>query len=193
MSANRNPHPGWTDQDLIEACLQGSELAWSALIDKYKKLVYSVIRKYRFDPEESADIFQSVWLDIYNDLAKLREHSALKSWMTTLTAHHCYRCKQRKKQVDFREVGGLAEDELEEKAGVIDPFAQELEQGQLIREAIFALSERCRKLIQLLFFTFPPQPYRDVAEQLGLAVGSIGFIRGRCLKRLQQELENKGL
>ena len=32
----------------------------------------------------------------------------------------------------------------------------------------------------------------EVAERLGLATGSIGFIRGRCLKRLQRALEESG-
>jgi len=35
-------------------------------------------------------------------------------------------------------------------------------------------------------------PYSQVAERLGLATGSIGFIRRRCLQRLQQILEESG-
>jgi hypothetical protein len=31
-----------------------------------------------------------------------------------------------------------------------------------------------------------------VAKRLRLATGSIGFIRGRCLKRLKEILEEKG-
>ena len=38
----------------------------------------------------------------------------------------------------------------------------------------------------------PPVPYRDLARRLGLATGSIGFIRGRCLKNLQRALEKAG-
>ena len=47
-------------------------------------------------------------------------------------------------------------------------------------------------MIRLLFYEEPPVPYRDLAERLGLATGSIGFIRGRCLKRLQRALEKAG-
>jgi len=54
------------------------------------------------------------------------------------------------------------------------------------------LPPRCRQMITLLFFEQPPQPYQEVAERLGLARGSIGFIRGRCLKRLKRILEDKG-
>jgi hypothetical protein len=34
--------------------------------------------------------------------------------------------------------------------------------------------------------------YRDVAKTLGVATGSIGFIRGRCLTRLLKTLEQGG-
>jgi len=47
-------------------------------------------------------------------------------------------------------------------------------------------------MIRLLFFVEPAVPYREVARRLGLATGSIGFIRGRCLRRLQKTLQQMG-
>jgi DNA-directed RNA polymerase specialized sigma24 family protein len=44
----------------------------------------------------------------------------------------------------------------------------------------------------MLFFEQPPLPYTEVAQKLGLATGSIGFIRGRCLNRLQKILGELG-
>jgi DNA-directed RNA polymerase specialized sigma24 family protein len=67
-----------------------------------------------------------------------------------------------------------------------------LEREQMIREAIAALPPRCKEMIDLLFFEHPPLPYNEVAHRLSLARGSIGFIRGRCLKRLKRILEEKG-
>lgn len=61
-----------------------------------------------------------------------------------------------------------------------------------MRAAVTALPERCRQLVEQLFFTTPP-PYAEVAKRLGLATGSIGFIRGRCLKKLEAGLKKEGL
>jgi len=44
----------------------------------------------------------------------------------------------------------------------------------------------------MLFFEQPPVPYNELAKRLGLATGSIGFIRGRCLDRLQKILAEMG-
>ena len=63
----------------------------------------------------------------------------------------------------------------------------------MLREAVARLPPRCQEMIRLLFYQQPPMSYRDLAARLGLATGSIGFIRGRCLKRLQRTLEEVGL
>jgi hypothetical protein len=47
-------------------------------------------------------------------------------------------------------------------------------------------------VISLRVFEQPRVPYNEVARRLQLAAGSIGFIRGRCLKRLKKLLEEKG-
>ena len=69
----------------------------------------------------------------------------------------------------------------------------QLQREQALRDTIASLPPRCRKMIQLLFLEDPPRPYNEVAQTLGLATGSIGFIRGRCIKRLRNQLEKRGL
>jgi DNA-directed RNA polymerase specialized sigma24 family protein len=41
----------------------------------------------------------------------------------------------------------------------------------------------------MLFFTSPPMPYEEVAQHLGVAKGSIGFIRMRCIEQVRKRLE----
>lgn len=188
----RSPDPGWPDPRLVRECLKGDEAAWHALVDKYKNYVYAVVLKQGVDPDEATDVFQAVWLDAYNDLPKLRRKAAFKSWLVSLATHKCYHWRQQRQRRGRFEVVAGAE-ELTDRLVTKATFAEELERDQLVREAIFALPERCREMIRLLFFTFPPKPYEEVARRLGLATGSIGFIRRRCLQRLQKTLEKHGL
>jgi len=44
----------------------------------------------------------------------------------------------------------------------------------------------------MLFYEIPSRPYTDVAEELGLAVGSIGFTRQRCIEMLRRKLRELG-
>jgi RNA polymerase sigma factor (sigma-70 family) len=191
MPERRSPEPGWADRRLVRECLKGDEAAWGALVDKYKNLVYAIVLKSGPGIDEAADLFQSIWLDAYNDLPKLRKQSSFKAWLTSLTTRKCYHWRQQRRRRELHEVD-FAQD-LEDRLVMKPTFVEDLERDQLVREAIFALAPRCREMIRLLFFTFPPEPYQEVAKRLGLATGSIGFIRRRCLQRLQKMLEKHGL
>lgn len=184
------PAVTWSDRRLIRACLSGHEDAWSTLIAKYKNLIYSIPLKYGATPQDAADIFQAVCLELFSELPRLRKPDSLRSWLITVAAHQSFHWSRR--------VRRRAEDELTdleaEKLGV-DPPAEliaQVEREQQLREAVAALPARCQEMIRLLFYHQPPLSYREVAERLGLATGSIGFIRGRCLKRLERALEKWG-
>jgi DNA-directed RNA polymerase specialized sigma24 family protein len=62
----------------------------------------------------------------------------------------------------------------------------------MLRDAMGALSPQCQRLVELLFFETPARPYAEVAAELGLAVGSIGFIRQKCIQRLRRQLNDMG-
>jgi len=177
------------DERLVRQCLEGGEDAWNKLIDRYKGLIYSVPVKYRFSPEDAADIFQSVCVELFTHLARLKKIGSLRSWLMTVALHKCLHWnKQRLRQIEFD-----ALDQLTAEGMAIAPdMLSEVRREQAVRDAMERLPPRCAELIRMLFFEQPPRPYGEVAKRLGLATGSIGFIRSRCLHRLQkllQELE----
>jgi RNA polymerase sigma factor (sigma-70 family) len=89
---------------------------------------------------------------------------------------------------------GENSDNVPEVSGIAPADALERsQQERTIREAITQLPPRCRELVKMLFYVDPPVPYQRVAGQLGLAIGSIGLIRSRCLKRLERILEGSGV
>ncbi|MEZ5353834.1 MAG: sigma-70 family RNA polymerase sigma factor [Bryobacteraceae bacterium] len=185
---SKGPGPSWSDEDLVCECRGGSQAAWQVLVDRYKKLVYSIPGKYGLPPEESADVFQAVWTDLYRDLDRLQNAGALRGWLITATARRSLH--QKKRLARTAELGNLDVPADSPDAGAI--YA-ETEREQLIRDAVAELPPRCRKIIEMLFFRNPPRPYQELAAELGLAEGSIGFIRGRCLKKLRAILEERGL
>jgi len=177
------------DEQLIKQCLKGNQAAWSALIDKYKNLVYSIPIKMGMY-QDAGDIFQAVCVDLLTELPKLREHRALPKWLMQTCYHKCLHYQRNaNRQVELDPF----EAENQESAETLpEQMLVELEKEQSVRDAIAAISARCQQLIQMLFFELPPRPYDEIAKKLGLATGSIGFIRGRCLTRMKKQLEKKG-
>jgi len=181
----------WTNTRIVAECLAGNERAWSILIERYKHLIYAIPMRYGTPHQDAADIFQAVCLDLFNELPRLRDAEALQGWLIRVTTNKCYHWKRRQ----IAQQGDLQDGDVEklsaEHAIPADVLA-EIEREQMVREAIGRLPPRCREMIELLFFEQPPMPYHVVARRLNLATGSIGFIRGRCLKRLKKILEEKG-
>jgi RNA polymerase sigma factor (sigma-70 family) len=179
----------WDDDRLVQCCLKGDEDAWGVLIDRYKNLIFSIPIKYGFGPDDAADVFQSVCLDFLRELPRLRDVKALPKWLIQISAHTCLRRRKRELPTD-------SADEMETlpDTGLMMPEDRlhEINQEQALRNAVANLSPRCQNLVRMLFYESPSRPYAEIASRLGLAVGSIGFIRGRCLGKLRQALDQAG-
>src|SRR5438128_6965047 len=78
------------DNELIERCLAGDETSWTDLISRYQRLVYSVAHTLCPQPEDVSDVFQQVWLELYQHLADVRNIEALPAWLITVTRRRCY-------------------------------------------------------------------------------------------------------
>ncbi|MFN7924523.1 MAG: sigma-70 family RNA polymerase sigma factor [Bryobacteraceae bacterium] len=178
------------DVQLIAACRAGDQEAWDALVDRYSRMVYSVPVRYQLPPEEAADVFQNVWLDLYRDLDHLQKAASLRSWLLTATSRRCLLHKKRMQKTQGEPDAAMA---VPDPAPGPQALHQEVEREHLLHVAIEGLPDRCRMLVRVLFFEHPPVPYADVAKRLGLAEGSIGFIRGRCLKKLRERLKELGV
>jgi RNA polymerase sigma factor (sigma-70 family) len=180
------------DIGLIQSSLKGNEQAWSRLIEKYKNLIFSIPIKGGVSPDDAADIFQAVCVDLLSELPKLRHPKALPRWLVQVTYHKCVRRKvdQQRYAVIGAEDEERAVDGSEE---LPEGLLYESERSQKIREALSELEPRCRQLIEALFFESPARPYREVAQSLGLAVGSVGPVRERCLEHARKLLKKAGL
>jgi RNA polymerase sigma factor (sigma-70 family) len=180
----------WPDARLVNECLGGSEEAWRALIFKYKNLIFSIPVKYGFSTDDATDIFQAVCLDLLSQLPQLREAKALPKWIMQITAHKCFRRKQQQQRTEVMDPS--AKEFQTSTPSRAQEILQEAEDEQLLRQAMAELPPRCRELVRMLFYDEPVRPYQEIAAKLGIAVGSIGFIRQRCLERLRKRLLEAG-
>lgn len=190
MEARKKSAPLWNDARLVKECLSGNEQGWELLIEKYKGLIYSIPVKYGLPPQDAADVFQATCTELLARLPKLREPRALPKWLMQVAHHECYRWKRLQQRVVSRD----GEEDLPEPEtpAIAENMVQQTQEEQMLREAMETLTPQCRRLVELLFFETPARPYADVAKELGLAVGSIGFTRQKCMDRLRRQLDVLG-
>lgn len=183
------PSPDWSDGQLVQACLDANQRAWECLIARYKALIYSFPRKYGARAEDAADVFQLVCADLFLELPRLRNHDSVRAWICAVAGHRAYHWKRR------FVIHAQRQSALDAETIVVTPPSRQLlqdERERLVRTAVAQLPIRHRAVIEFLFFEEPPLPYQAVAQRLGIAPGSVPFLRARSLKKLERLLGGPG-
>jgi RNA polymerase sigma factor (sigma-70 family) len=178
------------DEFLVKECLSGNEDAWSALIDKYKNLIFSIPIKRGFSSEDAADIFQAVCLALVSELPRLRQSRALPAWLIQTTSRKCFRWQNSIQRYSNTEL--QKEMQSDEAAKVPEELVAQIEREQIVRDTVSELPTNCKRLIELLFYHSATLSYDDLAAALGIPKGSIGPIRMRCFEKLRRLLDEKG-
>jgi RNA polymerase sigma factor (sigma-70 family) len=184
------------DEQLVEGCRRGDEGAWEALVRRYQRLVYAVPRRAGLDEDASAEVFQEVFTTLLESINSIEQPSRLHAWLVTTAKRKTWRAVGRSKtarqfasdeEAGEGEMYGVPDEQL-----LPDEALAQLEQQHIVRTALGELDERCRKLIEMLFYRAEPPPYSEIAAALGTSEGSIGPTRARCLKKLLSVLKKKG-
>jgi RNA polymerase sigma factor (sigma-70 family) len=183
-----------SDIELIEKCLEEDEEAWETLVRRYQRLIASIAVKFGLNPEDSADIFQSVCLVILEQLTTLHNQTKLSSWLITITVRECWKLKYRgtKNELIDDEAWMRIAETRDQALQQIEKHLLDIERRQLLRQSIETLSPQCRLLFEYLIYADPPATYAEISRRLNIPVASIGPIRGRCMAKLRESLKNNG-
>jgi RNA polymerase sigma factor (sigma-70 family) len=168
---------------LVQASANGDETAWNELVRRYSPLVMAVTRNYQLTAEDAQDVSQTVWLRLVEHLDSLREPEALPGWLATTTQRECVRLVQRGRRV--QPVDPHTDSTLD-RGTTVDPDDAIIraELRQALRDGLAELPKRDQMLLQLRAAD-PPMTYEEIADLLGMRIGSIGPTLRRCLDRLR--------
>jgi RNA polymerase sigma factor (sigma-70 family) len=174
---------------LIRAAGNGEEAAWAAIVDRFAGLVWATARAYRLPPDEAADVSQTTWLRLVENLDRIKDPERLGAWLATTARRECLRHIRLRGREFATGEDALFEAPWEDHA---DQRLITREQNAAVRRAFARVSERCQALLRLLA---APEPlsYEEIAAALGMPIGAIGPTRGRCLDQLRRTPELAGL
>jgi DNA-directed RNA polymerase specialized sigma24 family protein len=86
---------------------------------------------------------------------------------------------------DHADLGPAADVLADPAAAAIEEDILAAEVGAAVRAAFSELPRSCRELLSMLV-SDPPSAYADISATLGIAVGTIGPKRARCLEHLRR-------
>ncbi len=170
---------------LVTRAASGDQGAWDEIIERYAPLVWSICRRNGLDRADIDDVGQSVWLLLVEKIGTLREPAALPGWLVTTTHRECLRVLRATRRHGHGELPSDEQMPADPDTALIDQEILAREREAALRAAFAELPPRSRHLLTMLM-SDPPRSYEEISATLGLAVGSIGPMRARCLSQLRR-------
>jgi RNA polymerase sigma factor (sigma-70 family) len=170
---------------LVRAATSGDERAWSALVDRFAKLVWAIARNHRLGADDAAEVSQTTWLRLAEHIDRLQDPSKVGGWLATTARHESLRVlRGAGRQIPM----GDDMPEPDRPAPAIDEELLRSERDRMLWQAFSRLPARDQALLRLLI-SDPMPSYEEIGAAMGMPVGSIGPTRARCLERLRREAE----
>ncbi|QTE02356.1 RNA polymerase sigma factor [Streptomyces cyanogenus] len=181
---------------LVQSAVDGDAAAWKALVEGMSPLVWSVVRAHRLSDADGHEVFQTTWFRFAQYLSRIREPEKAGAWLASTARHECLKVLKglaRLTLTDDPRVLDRASEERTPEETLIDSeeAADRAERVRWLWQELDGLGERCRQLLRVLMAS-PPPSYGEISAALGIAVGSIGPLRQRCLRRLRARMNARG-
>jgi RNA polymerase sigma-70 factor (ECF subfamily) len=172
-----------TDEQLLaDYRQQGDRQAFSQLVHRYERELFSYLRRYLGDAEMAEDAFQATFLQVHLKCDQFEEGRRFRPWLYTIATNQAIDAQRRNKRhrnlsldrspkgEGHDEVGSLV-DLLVSKELNPETQLDASQRREWIREALDRLPEQFRTAVQLIYYQ--GLKYREAAEILGIPVGTV--------------------
>src|SRR5579863_8744161 len=125
---------------LIAAAGNGDESAWGTIVDRFEGLIWATTRAHRLSSSEAADVTQTTWLRLLENLDRIRDPERLGAWLATTARHESLRhirLRARELPATDQAVFDLAIDEPVEAALLTR------ERSDALLRGLAGIGERC--------------------------------------------------
>lgn len=173
--------------ELVAEARSGNRLAWDGLVDRFAGLVWSVARSFRLDAADAADVSQTTWLRLVENLDRIKQPERVGAWLATTARREALRtvrtsARQIPTPTEFI-VDLTAPSKAVDKAVDIDLLDRE--QNAQLEVLLEKLPSRCQLILRALMCDGAPS-YVEFSTMTNMPIGSIGPTRARCLEHLRR-------
>lgn len=187
-----------SDHELVTRAQKGETSAFEELVFRYDRKVLSIAHSFTNDADDAQDIYQEVFLRIFQALPDFRFKSQFSTWLHRITVNVCLSHKKRTAESSRTRINGVNERNLKEphsgSASVArsispDQYAQNGEIRRYVEQAIESLSPQEKLVFTLKHYE--GYKLREIASMMECGEGTVkrylfsavGKLRGR-LKRV---------
>lgn len=190
LATSRSSAP-LTHEDLLRGCLRGEDRAWRLFLERYGRLITTVILRGGASLSDADEVYQNTVQAIFQGLGRLHDPERIVSWIAGIARRQTYFFLRSRSRQTIEPVETMAE--FLDPAPLPADELESLQRSQILLEALTSLRPRCRDLLTALYLDEGGEAsYKSIEKTLGVPYGSIGPTRARCLDALREALIAQG-
>ena len=181
------------DVQLIRRILSGDDAAFNALVRKHQKGIHALAWRKVGDFHIAEEIVQDTFLQVYKNLAQLKNPNQFSGWMYVIASRLCLKWLQKnKKKFVMHSLEDTPVAEIEESSYTHYVSEQRLTESterrhELVKKLLAKLPESERTVVTLHFLG--EMTAKEIGKLLGVSVNTIKSRLRRGRKRLQEQQE----
>ena len=188
------------EKKILKAIRRNDGIGWELLFKKYDPLIKSIVRwpKWRFSSDEQDDVRQNIHMNLQSAIPEFKQRSSLSWFIKRIAINQCI--NEVRRQSRWNTI--LAPASWQESLGnwidiefacpnTLDPHKDTVQNERIksLHSALNNMQKICKESIHM--FYMHDLSYKEMSEELGVAVNTIGSRLSKCLYKLKMELIKK--
>jgi RNA polymerase sigma-70 factor (ECF subfamily) len=174
------------DNELIRASIEGDKLAFSEIVNRYRKMVARTVKGMLGDSVYSEDIGQEVFIKLYYSLSEFRGEAKLSTYIQKIAVNFTLNEIKRRKRF-FSMFSQKGNNEMFEYE-VTDPENEEKREAkEIVNKALMSIEPKFRIVVAMRML----QGYstKETAEILDIPLGTVLSRLSRAQEQLKEILD----
>ncbi|MGO8753013.1 MAG: RNA polymerase sigma factor [Thermoguttaceae bacterium] len=186
--------PMRSDEELLADYIRTqNHEAFEELVQRHERDLYGYLRRYLGNMEMAEDAFQATFLKVHVKCGQFQAGRRVRPWLYTIATHQAIDLLRRNRRhrsvrLNLAEQGGSADCAIQDLLQSHDANpgrkAEEAEENRRVWSAVEELPKRLKEVIVLVMLQ--GLRYREAAEVLGLAVGTVKSRVHMAIARLRK-------
>jgi RNA polymerase sigma-70 factor (ECF subfamily) len=167
------------DQQLVAEALQGNQLAFSGLMERYHTSVSRMVSRMVPHATDTEDLTMEIFEKAFHNLGLYVPNFAFSTWLFRIAINHCIDYLRKKRTpyvpIDASNVAIGGNEAIIQTLTTANPSPEELfiyqQRAEHLQKLMGRLSAKNRKVLEMLYYE--GFSYEEIASKTGTPVGTI--------------------
>ena len=175
-----------SDKHTFEQINNDDENAFKFLFEKYYIPLCRYVYTFTKDNEESEEITQEVFINIWNNRKKISITTSVSSYLYSSVRNHAINSLKKNSRYNTQSLENITELEIANEEPELDEF-QFIQMEKKCSEALESLPDRCREVF--LLSRIDNLKYKEIAEQLNISIKTVESQMSIAIKKLKDVVQ----